>query len=614
MTAEPAPDDIDFTKYAGTGNPFLERLARGALLPDAPTPFWKALLRYDEHGDLDFDRSVDQVFGVPQDDVTAARAVLDRNDGQFFYVDVGKSGARGPVGEFRVWDGRVWRRDANEATVVRWITQFWRALHDAIERLDAHIESAVKQRQAELIATGMSEAEARKQAAAMGKAMSAKVTPIRAYHKGLGKNSGTNSLAARMTRRASVVVDEDDFDKTPGMLVVGNGVLDFTAAMDHRDPSLVALMPHDQIRRVHMMTEVEYHPDATCPVFMHYLETSLPDVDTRHYLHKALGYALLGMPVEKVMFNLTGPKDSGKTVLLKVLEALMASYAVSIAPGVLLAKRGGSDPEKPMPTLHSIRKARIVTASEPDHAGRWDHGLLKQITGNDTMTTRTLNKDNVRWTPQFSLFIASNHFVKLNTEDKALIERIAPIHFPNRFIRPSAELALEDIPVAQRADVGLEGRIKGSDAEMQGILAWMVEGLRLYLVEGLAQPLSVIRMRGVMEEESSTILQWLADRIEDGAITVLSDADAADRGPHAEVPLDYRVSLMEAHKDYLVWCRERDERFPEGWRKMGEKIGLRGSTEGVTVKSKSGAKVFDRLAWTGWKDGVRGLEIGRFGV
>ena len=75
--------------------------------------------------------SVDEVVGVPQHDITAAPAILDRHEGEFFYVDNGKSGARGPGGEFRVWDGRVWKRDANEATVHRWIGAFWTALLDS---------------------------------------------------------------------------------------------------------------------------------------------------------------------------------------------------------------------------------------------------------------------------------------------------------------------------------------------------------------------------------------------------------------------------------------------------------------------------------------------------
>ena len=46
--------EIDFSQYEGSGNPFLERLARGAKMPDPPKPWWRILLAYTEAGDLDW--------------------------------------------------------------------------------------------------------------------------------------------------------------------------------------------------------------------------------------------------------------------------------------------------------------------------------------------------------------------------------------------------------------------------------------------------------------------------------------------------------------------------------------------------------------------------------
>ena len=129
----------------------------GAEMPDPPKPWWRILLAYTEAGDLDLQMLVDEVVGVPQHDITAAPAILDRHEGEFFYVDNGKSGARGPGGEFRVWDGRVWKRDANEATVHRWIGAFWTALSDSIGHLERHVETVAGERRAELIASGVAE-------------------------------------------------------------------------------------------------------------------------------------------------------------------------------------------------------------------------------------------------------------------------------------------------------------------------------------------------------------------------------------------------------------------------------------------------------------------------
>lgn len=616
LPPEPEPEsEGDFTRFAGTGNPFLERLARGSLVAAPPRAWWRDLLVYDDDGALDFSGSVDDVDGVPQDDVTAAIAILNRHDGEFFYVETGSSGMSGIKGEFRVWNGRTWSRDAHETTAFRWSNELWQALGECVGQLEQHIETTAANRRAELIASGMSEASARQQVTReVIKPMLERVKPIKVYRKRIGQNSGQGALVSRMTRRATIVVDADEFDNEPGLLVVGNGVLDMSDAMERRDPSLVALLPHDPIRRVHMNTTVDYVPSARCPLFMAYLTGVVPDPDVRHYLHKAIGYAMLGRPTEKVVFNLIGPKDSGKSILLKVLSAVMQGYAQSIPPAVLLAKRGSTaDPERPQPMLHALRKARFVVASEPDENARWDSGKLKALTGGDEMLTRTLHKEVVPWTAKFSLFIASNQFVKLSVEDKAIVERIAPVEFPNRFLRPRHDRPLDSIPEHMRADVNLEARIVSSQAELEGVLAWMVEGLKLYLVEGLPEPLSVSKRRDDMEKDSSTVIECLEDLIEHGHITVLSDDEAAGRGKGADYPLDQRVGVKEFHEAYIAWCEENHEKFPESWRKIGEKIGYRGSTTGATVKARSGNKVFDRLIWTRGDEGVRGPRRGRFG-
>lgn len=613
MTADP-----DFSKWEGSGFDFPELLAAGAKLPPAPDPWWRRMIRYkseDDGGGIDWSESMHDIRGVPKHDKTAASAILDEHDSEIFFVTMVGKGSRAAAGEFRRWNGRVWDADINDAMMHFWVNSFWTELGQAIEVLRTHIDTVATERRAALIASGMTEEKARQQVVnEIIKPMSADLKKIDAYYQKLGSGSQSKSLIEQMARRPSINLLEDDFDNVPGLLVCGNGVLDFTAAVEHSDPSLIALLPHDPIRRVHMHTTVDYDPTATCPEFLRYLETSLPDEDVRHYLHKALGYMLLGMPLEKVMLNITGPKDSGKTLLLNIIAAVLGGYRKAVPAGVLLHKKN-VDPERPQPLLHSVRRARVVTSSEPDHTLKWDHGLIKSITGNEDLLTRTLHKENVPWRPQFTLIVASNHFVKLSVEDKAIIERIAPIKFPLHFYRESDDVDWGTIPPERRADLGLENRIVNSDDELRGILAWLVEGLRLYLVEKLEQPAAVRTARGEMEEESSTQLQHLRDRIAEGRIMVLSEADAMKDGAASVVPINSRVMLSELYHDYLVWCADNDvdRKFAEGKRGMGKKLAFRASTSG-DVRRVTAGMVFDRLVWVGWEDGYRGEEPGRFGV
>lgn len=618
-------EELDFSMYEGSGNPFLERLARGSKLPDAPTPWWKDLLSYDDKGNIDFERSVNQVVGVPQDDLTAAIAVLDRNDGQFLYVDFGKTGNKGPTGEFRVWDGRVWRRDANETTVTRWITQFWRAEHDAIERLEAHIDGVKKDRIAELIATGISEVEARKQATAESKHMYEKLKPIKTFHKGLGKNSGTNSVAARMTRRGRVVVTDEDFDAVPTLMVVGNGVLDFGTALDHKDGDKIAFMPHSSTRRVSMMTPVDYLPDAKCPMFDTYLAGVLPDEEVRHYARKVISSLLLGTPGDKVFLNLVGEPHTGKSVLLEVLQGVLGKYGSSTMASTFISnKRAVKSANGPQPALHRLRKSKLVVSSEPEKNDQWDSGLLKAITGSDPVTSRGMyGLDEVQWTPQFLLILASNHFVKMDSiTDTAFLDRLKIITFDQVFLKPTSEMPEEDIPEGRRAIPRLGRKIAASEEELSGVLNWLVEGLKLYLAEGVdTPPEGVEKMTAVMAADISQHVRWLRERLDEGVLMQLSEKEATTALPRGSTgsaasvgipPKNQRVLVLQAWEDYKAWCADQD--IPDKYR--GKMVEFKkeiarsgGSSSREPTKLGSSGQGFDRLYWAEWESGYTGRDL-----
>ena len=233
----------------------------------------------------------------------------------------------------------------------------------------------------------------------------------------MGSNSGANSLAARMTRRSTVVTTEDDFDAVPGLLVCGNGVLDLTTAGNRMDPDLITLLPHDPIRRVSMMTPVDYNPDAKCPIFMRYWNSVLDDPEVRHYLWKGLGSTLLGRPSGKIILNLVGPPDTGKSVLLSVMSAALGQYGTSaMAKAFLADKRGSEERGRPVPGAAPAAQGADRHVIGALARGALYLGLLKQLTGKDPVVTRGVyGKDEAEWTPRFMVVLAANQFVKLDS-------------------------------------------------------------------------------------------------------------------------------------------------------------------------------------------------------
>jgi phage/plasmid-associated DNA primase len=579
------------------------------------------MLRYDEDGNLDFAASVDPTIGVPSSDVAAAPAILNRHDGQFVYVDLGHSGARGPMGEFRIWDGRVWRRDANETVVHRWINTFWVALYDAITNLERHIETVAANRRSELIRSGMAETAARRQVAEeVIKPMKSSLRPLLAYHTALGKNSNCDALAKRMTRRGAIVKTVDDFDAVEQMLVCGNVVLDFTDADEFNDISRMHVHAHSSTRMVSMSTTTDYRPEARCPLFMSYIEGVLPDPETRRFLQKVLGSALLGKPRGKTVVNLIGERSSGKSVLLTVLQHVLGKqYVESTMAKTFIAKRGGRDADGPSPALHALRKAKMVVSSEPDAGDRWDAGLLKTLTGRDEVTSRAVyGREILKWRPRFVIILASNQFVRLSVEDQAMVKRVAPVHFPVTFLTPGRDMPAEDIPPGRLAIPDLDDRICRSDEEMSGVLNWLIEGLALFFKEGLQEPDSIEEMRMEMEADSSQAIRWLRDRMQDDVIGQLSLDEIEDRGSvsHGDIPPKaQRMQVSDAYADYKAWCTEQEigSKYRQGKINFARDIAKSGgSSTSKTVKLPSGQSGFDRLYWKAWRSGYTGEVAGKW--
>lgn len=580
-----------------------EILAAGEAEPPPPPPWWRQFLVFDKDGKLNFDKTMDDLFGIPRHDVTAAKIILIRHQEEFFYIALDDK--RGAKGQIRIWNGTIWESDLNDGNVSAWVQQFWKNLRRALDAVKDHIKAVGEQKLAEFLATGLSEDAARKRVEGIVKPMLARLLKFEQYWEGLGRNTNQRALITQMCSERTLVCKDEEFDSVPEFLVVPNGVFDLGVTERSKGTSL-DLLPHSSARRVTKMTKVTYRPGVDCPVFKKYLAEVLPDDETRVFLQKALGSALLGKPRDKKMINLIGPTNSGKTVLIEVLQAVMGDYCESVDAQMFTTKKHGKNPDAASPMLHSARLAKMVVASETDPGDRWDSGLLKALTGRDTMHSRNMYGSLAKWTPRFLIVMASNHFVKLDAEDTAIINRIAPIKFPKSFVKPDKDehgndIWPEGVPVDQRADINLADRIRESEEEMSGILNWLLEGLQMYLRDGLGETDAIRRERSAMEQDSSMAVQWLEARKEDGIIGVLTREEAALHGsdPGCIVAKKDRLTHGAAYADFIAWCEAEgiSEKSRFGKVRFGKEIEIRGSSTGK--KENLGDKVmgFDLLYW-----------------
>jgi putative DNA primase/helicase len=113
-----------------------------------------------------------------------------------------------------------------------------------------------------------------------------------------------------------------------------------------------------------------------------------------------------------------------------------------------------------------------VSAAETDEGKHLAEGLVKDLTGGDTIAARFLRAEWFDFRPEFKLWLATNHKPVIRGTDKGIWDRIRPIPFT------------VSIP-EERQDKELANKLM---TELAGILAWAVRGCLEWQRTGLGVP------------------------------------------------------------------------------------------------------------------------------
>ena len=242
------------------------------------------------------------------------------------------------------------------------------------------------------------------------------------------------------------------------------------------------LRPHRRGDLISKLVPLDYDPDARCPrwdAFLREVTNDRPEL--ADFLCRAVGYALTGDTRERALFIGYGGGKNGKTKFYETIAALLGPYAAHTPVQTLLAKR---DHDRPGNELAALRGVRFVSASEPAEGARLDVALVKALTGQDPITARFLFKEFFTYTPEFKLWLMTNHRPVIRETTNAIWDRVKLIPFDVRFYA-----AGEDAPQgAPRQDSALSDVLRG---ELPGILAWAVRGCLAWQRHGLGEPEAV---------------------------------------------------------------------------------------------------------------------------
>ena len=114
------------------------------------------------------------------------------------------------------------------------------------------------------------------------------------------------------------------------------------------------------------------------------------------------------------------------------LQKVFGAYAGKTQPTILTRKR--TDSSSANPELYDLRGKRLVYCEEPDENEPFKTGILKELTGNDYISVRTLYKDKITFKPQYKLFLSCNDKPETNATDDGTWRRLKIIPFVSKFV------------------------------------------------------------------------------------------------------------------------------------------------------------------------------------
>lgn len=300
-------------------------------------------------------------------------------------------------------------------------------------------------------------------------------------------NSGRiTNLLREAQSHATLRVAQLDAD--PLLVNFQNGTFDARTGKlraHSREDYVTAVIPYD------------YEPKADCKKWRAFVAQTLGgDAPLIGYVQRALGYSLTGATDEKVIFLANGPTDTGKTTLLAVASRVLGrDYAGQIKVESLMVAGKVMD-NNTQSDLADLRGKRLVRTSETAHGQMLHEATIKQLSqGQGRLKVARKYEQHVELEETWKIWVDCNHLPNIRDTDNSIWNRLHVIPF---------EHSVEK----QKQNPRLADELMG---EAEGILAWMVEGLKEWQKGGLRVPSAVSRQSEEWRAESDTFKQWLEE-------------------------------------------------------------------------------------------------------
>lgn len=345
-------------------------------------------------------------------------------------------------------------------------------------------------------------------------------------HRDWGESSKNAGKIASMIQMAAPHVSRPpgEFNAHPLRFACQNATLTFSRIEDAdgncQSVRLEVLEGHDPGHLITHLAAARYDRRAQCPRWMEFLERVQPDPKVRRLIQVGSGLGLVAEKVQKLFF-MYGSGANGKSVYMETITRLLGDMAVTLPATSLIGESGpGGGAQADIARLYGCRFLRVKELPEGENL---KENLVKELTGGEMITARDLFSGYMDFEPVFVAMMSGNGYPRINGIDEGIWRRMAVVHWGVR------------IPEEERIE--FDELLRIFEEEFSGILNWLIEGVAIYLKEGLVIPDAVRsatqEYRDSQDPTASFFARCVAEK-EGGEVSALDFYKAYEKFAEAE--------------------------------------------------------------------------------
>jgi P4 family phage/plasmid primase-like protien len=316
-----------------------------------------------------------------------------------------------------------------------------------------------------------------------------------------------NRCKETFIKECSARFKDDKFEfrlnSNPKILCFTNGVFDFEF-LEFREGR-----PEDMCD---FCTNIEYHPldmnDKYIEEINQYFYEVFTDENVRQYMWMFLADTLDGVTRNAHFHIWTGEGANGKSTTIDLLEKVLGDYACKFNVSMLMSKRVGSNQTNS--ELVRAKGKRFAVLQEPQEDEKMNIGIMKELSGGDTIIARGLFEDPVEFKPQFKMVLTCNHLPKIQTNDKGTWRRIRLVEFTSKFTSdPDINNPKEFI-----VDTNLSERFENWK---ETFISMLIEKYKEYVSLGMviSEPDAVMKCTKNYMQSNDQLLEFFSDCIQE---------------------------------------------------------------------------------------------------